>query len=206
MRHILIADDHNIVAEGIRNILQSHFDADVSIVNTLAQCDTSLQERHVDLLLLDIGMPDGNALDSLPQWKSRFPNTKVVILSCYAEAAVIVRAKSAGANGYVLKDSSSDQLLSVINRTCSSDSTTFNMCQRAEDALSGGDDEQAILLTPREREVLALIVSGLPIKQVADKLGLSFETVHSYTKILRAKLQVNNSAALVRKAIEQKLV
>lgn len=202
----LIIDDHTIVAEGVRNILARQFDDEIKIVNSLAEGGECLSDNEPRLMLLDIGMPDGNALDKLPEWRIQYPEMKVVILTCYAEAAVIARAKDAGANGYVLKDSGSDELVDVIKRCLSSDNAAFNMCKLAGNVMSNNIDEHAVILTPREREVLALIVNGLPVKQVADKLGLGFETVHSYTKILRAKLQVNNTAAMVRKAIEQKLI
>ena len=201
---ILLADDHKLVAEGLKNLIQTNNAGVVlGIACSIAECEQLLSELHPQLLLLDIGMPDGNALDHLPRWQKLYPDMRVLVFSCYGESSVIQRALSHGANGYVQKDSSSAEFLQGIEQVSGGGSY---LCPISKEIINKAPKRQQDVLTPREREVLALIVEGLSMKQIAERLFLSFETIHSYTKILRAKLGVNNTAALVRKAIEQKLV
>lgn len=204
MTTILIAEDHPIVSEAIRNILQESGKYQVmGVAHSTSECNKLLYEFQPKLLLLDIGMPDGNALDQLPQWLEKFPDLLTFVVSCYGEHSVIHRALEAGAKGYVVKESPTEYLLKGIEMVL--DGKLF-LCPIAERVLKENPKPTQVSLTLRERQILALIVEGLPIKQIADRLGLTFETVHSYTKHLRAKMGVNNTAALVRKALEQRLV
>ncbi len=203
MTTILIADDHPIVAEGIKNVVQqSGIYHVVGVVHSSAECSSMIGELLPDILLLDVGMPDGNSLDLLPQWKKTIPTLRTLVLSCYGEPTVVQRALDNGADGYVLKDSPTECLMEGLEAVAGG--KTY-LCPASQEALRM-ESAHYEALTPREREVLALIVKGLPMKQIADRLCLSFETVHSYTKFLRAKMGVNNTAALVRKALEQRLV
>lgn len=214
MTKILIADDHLAVAEGTKNIiLQSNIVDTVSIVGTIQACEDTLSELKPNILILDVGMPCGapvqlpknsnNSIDSIPRWVRIYPEMRILVFTCYGEPSVIRRAMKAGAHGFVLKDSSSDCLIEGFRRVLSGEQYLCPLTGHLISNTSTPDNEP---LTPREREVLALIVAGLSIKMIADRLGLGFETVHAYTKILRMKMGVNNTAALVRKAIEQRLV
>lgn len=215
MIRILIAEDHPIVAEGILNVLRQNPEWQIiGPAYTISDCKRLLQEQQPDVLVLDIGMPEKdsepnsplkgtNTLDNLVVWKRMIPQLRILMLSFYSEPAVVRRALELGADGYVLKDSSTKCIMEGVKAIVIG--ATY-LCPRARQALNQTSDTKPEPLTPREREVLALIVEGLPVKQIADRLCLSFETVHSYTKFLRAKLGVNNTAALVRKALEQRLV
>ena len=215
MTRILIAEDHPIVAEGILNILRQNPDWQiVGLAYTISDCTSALQEQNPDMLVLDIGMTENsaekkdtlkgtNSLDYLAYWKRLRPQLRILMLSFYSEPAVVRRALELGADGYVLKDSSTERILEGVKAIAGG--ATY-LCPGARQALRQSNETTPEPLTPREREVLALIVEGLSVKQIADRLCLSFETVHSYTKFLRAKLGVNNTAALVRKALEQRLV
>ncbi len=204
MATILLADDHLLVAEGIRNIIHQSGVGDVaSIACTIAECDKSLGEIRPDILLLDVGMPDGNAIDSIAKWLEQYPKMRILIFTTYGEPNVIRWALDAGTHGYVQKDSPSEDFITGIREVLAGRTYLCPLSRRILETTPGKRQEQ---LTVREREILALIVEGLPMKQIADRLCLSFETVHGYTKFLRAKLGVNNTAALVRKALEQKLV
>jgi len=203
MNRIVIADDHPIISESVKNLLEQNLDCTVvAIVSSIDACEELLAECKPDMLLLDVGLSDGNALDRLPAMIRICPEMHVLVFSCYGEPAVIKRSLECGASGYVLKDSPTDKLIEGV-RTVSGGAVY--LCPLTKEALSRSDIKQESL-TQRERDVLKLIVEGLPMKQIADRLDLSFETVHSYTKFLRAKLGVNNTAALVRKALEQRLV
>lgn len=204
MATILLADDHLLVAEGIRNIIhQSGVGEVTSIARTIAECEQCLAESAFDILLLDVGMPDGNAIDYIPRWLELYPKLRILIFSCFGEPHVIRWALDSGAHGYVQKDSCSQDFIAGVREVLAG--RTY-LCPLTKNILQTSPRKRQEQLTPREREILALIVEGLPMKQIADRLCLSFETVHGYTKFLRMKLGVNNTAALVRKALEQKLV
>lgn len=204
MATILLADDHLLVAEGIRNIIhQSGVGEVTSIARTIAECEQCLAESVYDILLLDVGMPDGNAIDHISHWLELYPKLRILIFSSFGEPHVIRWAMDSGAHGYVQKDSCSQDFIDGIREVLAGGAY---LCPLTRKILQNSPRKRQEQLTPREREILTLIVKGLPMKQIADRLCLSFETVHGYTKILRTKLGVNNTAALVRKALEQKLV
>ncbi len=214
MTKILIADDHLAVAEGIKNIiLQSNIADTVSFADSIQACEETLPKVQPDILILDVGMPCGvsiqspsnsnNSIDRIPQWVQMYPDMRILIFTCYGEPSVVSRAMKAGAYGFVLKDSSSNYLIEGIRQVLDGEQY---LCPLTKHLLNNSPCPDCEPLTPREREVLALIVEGLSIKMIADRLGLGFETVHTYTKILRMKMGVNNTAALVRKALEQRLV
>lgn len=205
MIKIAISDDHKVITESLDTMLKQSGGIEViAHAANNAECEAMLEQHSdIDLLLLDVGMPDGNSLDYVETWKDRYPDVRILVLSTYAEAAVINRALSCGADGYVLKTCSKEELLEGIDTVMKGEQY---VCQDAVRILQAHPQLDVVELTPREREVLKLIVEGYSIKMIADKLCLAFETVHSYYKYLKLKLGVPNTAALVRVAMEQKLV
>lgn len=205
MINLAISDDHRLVTQGLENMISKSGIADiVAEASDITETEQVLKShKDLDILLLDISMPGGNSLDFIPQWIEKYPAVNILVISSYAEAAVIRRALERGAKGYVLKTASEEELLEAINTV--SKGETY-LCVEAADILRNKPKEEPIELTPREREVLRLVAEGLSIKMIADRLGLGFETVHSYFKYLKLKLGVNNTAAMVRVAMEQKLI
>ena len=203
MINVVIADDHRIVAEGIARLIQeSHAASVVGIAGTIAEAVALIRQQKPHILLLDIAMTDGDGIDAIPRFRQACPQLSIVILTCYAEPSVIHRAMQAGANGYLLKNVSAEEFSEGLTTVIGGQ--TY-MCIEAR-ALLSTMREVSPALTNREREILQLIVQGYTIKEIADKLYLGFETVHSYTKSLRQKLGCNNSTSLVRIAIERHLV
>ena len=198
---VIIADDHTLVAEGISRLLAPETEC-CGIAKTLADAETQLAEQKPDVLLLDIALPDGDGIDALPRLQAASPATRILMLTMYAEPAVIQRAVGAGAHGYLLKSADGDELNTAI-RTLAEGGTYI--CKEAE-SLTMNWLEEAPVLTMREREILRLMVAGMSIKEMANELCLGFETIHTYTKYLRQKLGCNNTASLVRTAMEQHLV
>lgn len=206
MATILLADDHLLVAEGIRTIIhQSGVGEVTSIARTIAECEQCLAESPIDILLLDVGMPDGNAIEHISHWLELYPKLRVLIFSCFGEPHVIRWALDSGAHGYVQKESSSQDFIAGVREVLAGGTYLCPLTKKILQSKPKPRKRQEPL-TPREREILTLIVRGLSMKEIAARLCLSFETVHGYTKILRTKLGVKNTAALVRKALEQKLV
>ena len=205
MIKIAISDDHKVITQSLDAMLKQNEGFEVlAHAANIAECEAMLEQtRDIDVLLLDIGMPDGNSLDYIETWKDRYPEVRILVLSTYAESAIINRALSCGADGYVLKSSDKAELLEGIRVVMNGEQY---VCKDAAAILKAHPQMDVVQLTPREKEVLKLIVEGYSIKMIADKLCLSFETVHSYYKYIKLKLGVPNTAALVRVAMEQKLV
>ena len=205
MIKVAISDDHIVITEGLDSLLQqSGFVSVVGRASNIASCEVMLEQNpDLDVLLLDVGLPDGNSLDYVEMWKDRYADVRILILTTYAEAAVVNRAIACGADGFLLKTCSKEELLEGLQAVARGEKY---ICAEATRLLSDSPQMDVVELTPREREVLKLIVKGYSIKMIADELHLAFETVHSYYKYLKLKLGVPNTASLVRVAIEQKLV
>lgn len=205
MIKIAISDDHKVITQSLESLLSQSGGFEVlAHASNIAECEAMLEQNsNIDVLILDVGMPDGNSLDYVETWKDRYPDVRILVLSTYAEAAVINRALSCGADGYVLKTCGKEELLEGIQTVMRGEQY---LCAEVATILKEHPQMDVVELTPREREVLKLIVEGYSIKMIADKLCLGFETVHSYYKYLKLKLGVPNTAALVRVAIEQRLV
>ncbi len=205
MINIAISDDHRLVAQGIENLIRKNGAADiVAEASDITETEQVLKAHDdLDVLLLDISMPGGNSLDFIPKWIEKYPNVKILVISSFAEAAVIRRALEQGAKGYVLKSASEEELLEALATVAKGERY---LSSEASAILRSNPRVEPIDLTPREREVLKLVAEGLSIKMIADRLGLAFETVHSYFKYLKLKLGVNNTASMIRVAMEQGLI
>lgn len=203
MPSVLIADDHCLVSQALQRIIdQSECAITVGIAGTLRQTEELLADLQPDILLLDIAMPDGDGIDALPQMRQVAPHTHIIILTMYAESAVINRAVNANADGYILKNTDAGELINAIQIVADNEKY---ICHEALQILKTTEKKDIAILTQREKDVLQLIVNGYSEKEIADKLFLSFETIHSYTKQIRRKLNCNNTASLVRTAIQQHL-
>lgn len=203
MIDVIVADDHKLVASGISRLIDAADDIRVlDDAQTIQEAVEKTSQLKPHILLLDVAMPDGDGIDAIPQFVKACKRTNIIILTTYAEAAVIRRAMEGGASGYILKSTSAEELIMGIRKVASGD---VFYCQESQGLMMGYGESEP-MLTVREREILRLIVEGKTMKQIADKLHLGFETVHSYTKYLRQKLGCNNTASLVRTAIERHLV
>ena len=203
MISIIIADDHKMVAQALKQVIEAKDSAEVTgIALTIADAAGQLEEKKPDLLLLDIAMPDGDGIEALPKLRKASQDTKIIILTMYSEAEVIQRAIKSGVDGYLMKDSDADEILAAIEHVSNGEIYISPAAESKAAALT----ETIPQLTPREREVLKLIVEGKSSREAAKVLYLGFETVRSYTKYLRQKLGVKNTAGMVEKAIRLHLV
>lgn len=199
----MIADDHRVVADGLARLIDSSEEAKtVAVTGRVDETIEQLVQLKPHVLLLDVALPDGDGIDSIPQLLDASPATRIVVLTMYAEPAVVQRALDAQAHGYLFKSVSAEELITAIRTVAKGD--TY-ICEEAQDLLDA-QTEMPATLTAREREILRLIVQGRTMKEIADELCLGFETIHSYTKYLRVKLNCSNTASLVRTALEQHLV
>ena len=199
----MIADDHQVVAEGLARLIDNSKEAKtVTITGRVDETTEQLSRLKPQILLLDVALPDSDGIDAIPALLNASPTTRIIVLTMYAESAVVQRALAAHANGYLFKSVSPEELITAIRTVAKGD--TY-ICEEARWILSA-QTEIPPTLTAREREILRLIVQGKTMKEIANELCLGFETVHSYTKYLRVKLNCSNTASLVRTALEQHLV
>ena len=203
MISVVIADDHQVVADGLARLIDESREAKtIAMTGRVDDTIAALGRLQPQVLLLDIALPDGDGIDAIPQLREASPATRIIVLTMYAESAVVQRALEAHAHGYLFKSVGAQELLTAIREVA--EGGTY-LCEEAQ-LLLGTQTEVLPTLTAREREILRLIVQGKTMKEIANELCLGFETIHSYTKYLRVKLSCPNTASLVRTALEQHLV
>jgi DNA-binding NarL/FixJ family response regulator len=208
---ILIADDHAVVREGIRQVLSLHDDFEV-IGETGSGSDAVALCRSLrpDVVVLDISMPDMSGLDAASQIRALGAAPAILILSIHDHAEYVRRGIEAGAQAYLRKDSSPRELRNAI-RAVYEGGTFFSgpAARHLIDAAGGpGSDSmtRGDTLTPRERDVLVEIASGATNKEIAATLGLSVRTVESHRESLLKKLDARGTAGLTRFAIAAGLI
>ncbi len=200
---VQLIDDHKMFVEGIEKIINDSGIAKViGKAHTARACWEMLATEQADVLLLDIHLPDGNGIELCPQIKVKYPQIKILALTSFSEHAVVKRMLGNGADGYILKNALSEEFLEGIEVVASGN--TF-LCDEVNLLLKKQADT-AVLLTRREQELLRLITEGYINSEIAEKMIISVETVKNYRKNLLAKLDARNTAALVKIALEQKLV
>lgn len=195
---IVFADDHLMVAEGIERLLEGAYDL-VALVQDGPSLLKAVRAEHPDLVLSDVNMPGGNGLDVLKALRAEGNRTPFVFLTMHAEPALAATAMRAGANGYVLKMSAGEELLSALRQVLNggqyvTPSLGLHMAKETADA---GRE-----LTPKQLEVLKLVAQGLRSRQIAEQLGLSARTVEAHKYTVMQILDVHGTVELVRRAEE----
>ncbi|GAA4793562.1 two component system response regulator [Olivibacter ginsenosidimutans] len=207
MIRIVIIDDHPIVIDGLRNLFSNH--PDILVVNTYKTGQEALQGismQEVDVILLDINLPDMNGINLCADVKRLYPHVKIIALSLHNEHAVIRSMIQNGALGYVIKNAPGDEILTAIHEV--SEGHKY-LCTATRAALISAEADQHItvpLITRREKEVLQLIGKGLTTQQVADQLFISPHTVESHRKKLMEKFEVNNIISVIKMATDYRLL
>lgn len=209
--NVVIADDHSIVREGIKQILE--LDGDIRVIAEAGdgkECIDILDERRTDVLLLDINMPNMNGLKVLQHLKEKKSNIKILILTIHNEVEYLIRAVEIGVDGYVLKDSDSSVLKRAILTIIRGD--TFiqpdlrpMLKKRMEDKASVSSTIEESL-TRREIEVLKLLAEGLFNKEIAYTLSISEKTVKNHVSNIFKKINVSDRTQAAVYAIKHNLV
>ena len=203
---VLIVDDHHMVLEGLKVLLEPlEYVAVVGTATTAAEAHAAARQLLPDVVLLDINLPDGNGVDVCRDLLAELPQLKVVALTTLNERTYVVRMLESGALGYVLKNALPEELAAAITKVYAgkkffSDEVQDLLLQPASTLPAGP------ILTRREKEVLALIANGLTSQVMADKLFVSALTIETHRRNLLAKFEVSNTAALIRHAAQQGLV
>jgi DNA-binding NarL/FixJ family response regulator len=197
---VLLVDDHPLVREGLRARLSGVPDLDVvAEAGNAAEAFARVEESHVDLVLMDVGMKDVNGIELTAQLMARHPQLKIVMLSMYDNPEYVHRAMQAGARGYVLKDAPSQEIISAIEAIVAGQ--TF-----LSPAISGRmlrAQTPRPVLSMRECEILACIAKGQASKQIARELGLSIRTVETHRQNIKRKLNLEGQGELIKYAVER---
>jgi DNA-binding NarL/FixJ family response regulator len=208
---ILLADDHALFRAGLHSLLESITDFEVvAEANDGRQALHLIQQKQPDVVLMDIMMPELNGLEATARAASKFPNTRVVILSMSADKEFVVQALQAGATGYLLKNVTPEELELAIRSAARGETYLCSGISKhvVEDCLawSKATASPARRLTPRQREVLQLIAEGNTTKGTAKKLGISVKTAESYRAELMEAIDIHDVAGLTRYAIRTGLI
>jgi DNA-binding NarL/FixJ family response regulator len=210
---IVIAEDHTILREGLKALLSA--DQEFDIVGEAVDGRDAIRyvdKTHPDLILMDLSMPRLNGLDAIKEVKKGHPKTKVVALTVHKTEEYIHATLEAGADGYVLKDATHEELIQALRHVLSGKRyLSPGVSEKVIDGYLQGKKKAKPhspwdTLTQREREVLKLIAEGYKNKEVADLLFISLKTVEKHRANLMKKLDLHNASALTAFAIEKGLV
>jgi DNA-binding NarL/FixJ family response regulator len=212
-KKVLIADDHKIMREGLRSLLEERKGEFECVGEAEDGYKAMLMARdlHPDIVIMDIAMPHLNGIDATRQIKAELPETKIIVLSMHANRAYVLQVLQAGASAYLLKDAAFQEL-----------TTALSAARRSEMYLSPGISEagalkdepgklrqQAVLqserLTKREVQVLQLIAEGKSTKEIAARLAISVKTVETHRKQIMDKLEIHSVAGLTKFCIREGL-
>ena len=206
--HVFIADDHPLVLEGFRQLLAN----DTIIVGTAYSGMELLERAHKaapDIVLLDVSLPDTNGFDLIQSLKARLPRVKIILVTMLSEPFYVSEGFQKGANGYVLKQSASTELLTAIRAVMSgrryvSTEVTADVRESIEHPWIRPEGYNA-QLTPRQQEVLRMFVNGLSAKTIATTMGISVKTVEFHKTGIVKKLGLKTASDLTRFALAQGL-
>ncbi len=212
---VMLVDDHTLFRSGLKMLLEAQKDIEIAI-----QCENAtealkaLQNLKIDLILMDVGLPDVDGLEATRRVKEKYPSIKVIMLTMHNDEPYLLKALEAGAVGYVLKEAATTELVSAIREVMKGDmSIQSSMIQvlvnealkeKTDKKNSENSDEQ--LLTDREKEVLQYIVLGYTNQEIANKLYISVKTVDKHKAHMMEKLNLKRRYQVVKYAIENGLI
>jgi two-component system response regulator NreC len=209
---VLLADDHTILRDGIRALLDDQ--ADIEVIGEAGDGQATVKmtaQLQPDVVVMDIAMPLLNGLEATRQIQRDFPQVKVLILTMHENEEYIRQVLAAGALGYVLKDAAARDLIGAIRAVYQGEAVLSPAITRLviEDYLRWGDirpPDSSNGLTSREREVLQLIAEGYTNKEIAEILCISIKTVQSHRTNLMSKLDLHDRGELIKYAIQKKII
>lgn len=206
---VLLADDHRIVAEGLKSLLEPEFDL-VGVVEDGKALVDRAKALKPDVVVADIGMPRLNGIDALIELRKTDPDARVVFLTMHRDVAYAQQALAAGAYGFVLKHSAPEELVLAVRAALAGRKfITPALAGEVLDAIArgaSGAPEPAATLTPRQREILDQLAQGRSAKEIAAKLGISPRTVEFHKYKMMELLGASNAIELVRVAIKHGIV
>lgn len=201
--NVFIVDDHYMVIEGIRSLLQNEKDIEwMGHATNAASCIGFLLQQQPDVILMDVNLPDQSGIALCKQVKQAHPEIFILGLSTFNQQPVIRDMMENGASGYLLKNATRDEIRTAISTVMSG---KIYLSAEAAFSLREQNGEQP-LISRREKEVLVLIADGFTNAEIAEKLFISVPTVNTHRKSLLTKFNVNNTAGLIKLAVKHNLV
>jgi DNA-binding NarL/FixJ family response regulator len=192
---IMLVDDHEVVRLGLRTLLERREGFSVvADAGSVAEAVAAAQQTHPDVIVMDVRLPDGTGVEACREIRSDRPETKVIMLTSYADDEAIYGSIMAGASGYLLKQTRGQSLAEAIERVAAGESLldpgiTDKVLARMRQLAAGETDELATL-SPQERRILGLIAEGKTNKEIAEEVFLSDKTVKNYVSSILSKLNL----------------
>ena len=192
---VMIVDDHEVVREGLRSLLRRRQElAVVGEAGSMASAIEEARRTEPDVIIMDVRLPDGSGVESCREIRAERPDTKVIMLTSYADEEAVFASIMAGAVGYLLKQTSTKTLIEAIERVMQGESLLDPaVTQRVLERVRSGkqdEDEELALLSEQERKILDLIAKGMTNKEIAKEIFLSDKTVKNYVSSILSKLNL----------------
>lgn len=210
----LVVDDHRAVADALAIAIESQPDLTcVGVAGTVAEAVDLVQEHHPDVVLMDVRLADGDGVEATSKVKAISPDTRVVVLTAFASPDVMARAASAGACGFLPKETPIGEVIRAIRSASDGEmiidhSTMAAVLRKLRESEQRRHDRESALrlLSPREQEVLELLGEGMDPQSISKKLNISIHTARGYVKSILSKLEVRSQLEAVVKALRQGLL
>ena len=192
---VMIVDDHEVVREGLRSLLRRRQElAVVGEAGSMASAIEEARRTEPDVIIMDVRLPDGSGVEACREIRAERPDTKVIMLTSYADEEAVFASIMAGAVGYLLKQTSTKTLIEAIERVMQGESLLDPaVTQRVLERVRSGkqdEDEELALLSEQERKILDLIAKGMTNKEIAKEIFLSDKTVKNYVSSILSKLNL----------------
>ena len=201
---IFIVDDHYMVVEGIRSLLQNEKSIEwMGHASNADSCLAFLQQQLPDIILMDINMPGKSGIELCREVKEKYPSVFIIGLSTFNQQSFIQKMMDNGASGYVIKNATQEELMEAIRVVAKG---KIYLSDEATLSLHKNDNSEIPLMTRREKEVLELIANGMTNNEIAKKLFISVSTVDTHRKNLLAKFESKNIASLIKTAMQLQLI
>ena len=206
--HLAIIEDDEMVREGLEDYLGDNPRLQLgpisdSVEGFLEQIDNSLEKPHIDLMLLDIGLPGMSGIQGIRHIRQKLPDTDIIMLTTYEESDKIFKALCAGACSYMTKRASLaeiEEAIMIVYKGGSYMSPAIG--RKVAQHFTPAAPKEGDVLTPRQKQIVQGIVDGLSYKMIADKLSISLDTVRDHIKRIYRELEVNSKAEVIRKALD----
>ena len=211
-RRVLIVDDHPIVREGLRQLIDQEDDLKVcGEAADVREAHAALQQTQPNVVVLDLSLRGSNGIDLIKDIRSKYGQLPVLVFSMHDESIYAERLLSAGANGYIMKEATADQLLSALRRVLAgelyvNEHAKTRMMERVAVGGRKQTGDRTERLSNRELEILGLLGRGKTIRGVAESLNLSVKTIDTHRQRIKKKLGLQNSAQLTQFAIHRQLM
>ena len=201
---VFIVDDHFMVIEGIRSLIQNDSNIEwMGHATNANSCLSFLQNQLPDVILMDVSMPEMSGIDLCLAVKQKYPSVFIIGLSTFNQQSFIQKMMDNGASGYLLKNATKEELLEGIQAVMKG--KVYYSVEAAQ-SLRNNADPKVPVITRRQKEMLELIAAGMTNNEIAAKLFISAATVDTHRKNLLARFEVKNTAALIKMAIQMKLI